>query len=300
MSDETHSFTCVLSSMNISKFEEWEHTKAIEIATVMLDAVISDMLIKAKLEPGFERTVAFTEKSRAIGLGQLGQSTYFQQKSWVFGDFQSIQFNQRLTKLLDDRTLAASRFLAEAVGEPEWMTGYGERFSHRLSFPPTMSTSTIMGGISQGCEPVYAQVFEQDTAGGTVYRINPTFLQLMKDKGHYNKQTMQRIAEDQGSVQAEDWLTDHEKEVFRTAFELNQETILLMTGHRQKAMNATGGGQGQSTNLYFQADADEATISKLHHLAFRDPNIEALYYVRTLNGATKVTVDTTACVACQG
>jgi len=150
MSDEKHSFTCVLSSMNIFKFDEWEDTFAIQIATVFLDAVISDMLIKAKDEDGFDRIIAFTEKSRAIGLGQLGQSSYFQLKGWVFGDFDSIQFNQRLTKLLDKETLVASKLLATKVGEPEWMVGYGERFSHRLAFPPTKSTAIIMGGISEG------------------------------------------------------------------------------------------------------------------------------------------------------
>ena len=300
MSDEEHSFTCVLSSMNIAKFDEWENTKAVEIATVFLDAVISDMLVKAEQEEGFERIIAFTKKSRAIGLGMLGLSTYYQQAGWVFGDLESIMFNNRVVSTLDSRTLQTSRLLATNVGEPEWMEGYGERFSHRLAFPPTMSTATIMGGISQGCEPNFANVFEQDTAGGTVYRINPTFLPLMKERGQYNAETMQRIAEDQGSVQAEDWLSDNEKAVFRTAFELNQETILLMTSHRQKQMNTSGGGQGQSTNLYFPADTEEAYIAKLHDKAFKDPHIEALYYIRTLNGATKVKVDTSVCEACEG
>ena len=298
--DQHHSFTCVLSSMNVTKFDEWKDTKAVEIATVFLDAVISDMLIKAKKEKGFERIVAFTEKSRAIGLGQLGQSTYFQQQGWVFGDLQSIMFNQKLAKILDDRTLVASKWLATEVGEPEWLKGYGIRFSHRLAFPPTMSTATIQGGISQGVEPTFACVWEQDTAGGTVYRINPPFLSLMKERGMYTEAVMKRIAEDQGSVQAEHWLTDREKNVYRTAFEINQETILLMTAHRQRAMNATGGGQGQSTNLYFPADAKEEEISRLHHMAFKDPDIEALYYIRTLNGATKIKVDTSSCASCEG
>jgi ribonucleoside-diphosphate reductase alpha chain len=106
------------------------------------------MLIKAKAEEGFEKVIAFTEKSRAIGLGQLGIATYFQLKSWVFGDFQSIQFNQKLTKILDEETLKASKLLATEVGEPEWLVGYEERFTHRLAFPPTKSTAIIQGGCS--------------------------------------------------------------------------------------------------------------------------------------------------------
>ena len=298
--DENHSFTCVLSSMNIDKFEEWEDTKAVEIATVFLDAVISDMLIKAKQEEGFERIIRFTEKSRAIGLGQLGQSTYFQRKGWVYGDMQSTMFNSTIVKILDARTLAASKLLAEVVGEPEWLKDYGERFTHRLAFPPTKSTAEIVGGISEGCEPVFANVFESDTAGGTVYRINPVLLDLMKERGVYNETTMKRIAEDQGSVQAEDWLSQHEKDVFRTAFELNQENILRMASDRQKWMNRGGGGQGQSTNLYFQADAKEEEISRLHFLAMTDEHLESLYYVRTLNGAMKVKVEASSCESCEG
>lgn len=300
MNDKDHSFTCVLSSMNVSKYDEWKDTYAIQIATFFLDAVISDMLIKAKKEPGFERIVAFTEKSRAIGLGQLGQSTYFQMKNWEFGDFQSIQFNQMLMKEMDRETLTASKILAKEVGEPEWMEGYGERFSHRLALPPTKSTAIIMGGISEGIAPVYANVYEQDTAGGMVYRINPPFLALMKERGMYNEEVMKRIAEAQGSVQGEDWLTDHEKRVYRTAFERNQETILLMGSHRQKIMSEGGGGQGQSLNLYITAEEDETEISRLHNVAFEDEYIHSLYYIYSTNEESTYKVDKAECSACEG
>lgn len=296
--DEQHSFTCVLSSMNISKYDEWVNTKAIFIATVFLDAVISDMLIKAKAEPGFERVVAFTEKSRAIGLGVLGLSSYYQQQSWVFGDFQSIQFNRSFFKRLSDESLQASQYLAATVGEPEWLQGYGERFSHRIALPPTKSTAIVQGGISEGIAPVFANVFEQDTAGGTVYRINPILLPLMKERGFYNNETMKRIAEAQGSVQGESWLSDHEKKVFKTAFEINQETILLMASHRQQVMGA--GAQGQSINLYFQAEESEEEISRIHDIAFRDPWIFSLYYVHSLNEESTYKVDKSECESCQG
>lgn len=300
MSDENHSFTCVLSSMNITKYDEWQGTYAIQIATIFLDAVVSDMLIKAKREKGFERIVAFTEKSRAIGLGQLGLSSYYQMKDWVYGDFSSIQFNQLLTKELDRESLAASKLIAREVGEPEWMEGYGENFSHRLAFPPTKSTAIIQGGISEGIAPVFANVFEQDTAGGTIYRINPVLLKLMKERGQYTETVMARIAESQGSVQGEDWLSAHEKNVFKTAFELNQESILLMASHRQRIMNEGGGGQGQSLNLYFQAEESEAEISRLHNMAFEDPYIQSLYYIHSLNEESVHKVDKSICSACEG
>ena len=300
MSDKDHSFTCVLSSMNVAKYDEWKNTYTVQLATIFLDAVISDMLIKAKDEPGFERIIAFTEKSRAIGLGQLGQSTYFQMQSWPFGNFQSIQFNQMLMKHLDTESLIASKLLAKEVGEPEWMIGYGERFSHRLALPPTKSTAIIQGGISEGIGPVYANVYGQDTAGGTVFRINPVLLPIMKDRGQYTEAVMERIAKAQGSVQGESWLTDHEKEVFRTAYEINQETILLMGSHRQRIMSAGGGGQGQSLNLYFTAEESEEEISRLHHLAYEDEHLQSLYYVHSLNEESTYKVDKSTCSACEG
>jgi len=298
--DEKHSFTCVLSSVNVAKYEEWKDTQLIHIATVFLDTVIDDMLEKARTEEGFEKVIKFTENTRAIGLGVLGLSTYYQQQMWAFGSLQSIMFNQQFFKRLDDETLKTSKLLANYRGCPEYMKPYGERFSHRIALPPTMSTAEILGGISQGIEPVYANVYEAQTAGGIVYRINPTLLSLMKERGVYNKQTMRRIAENQGSIFAEDWLTADEKEVFRTAFELNQEAILLMASHRQKAIDATRGGQGQSLNLYFKEETPEKEISRLHLKAFLDDHIKSLYYVRTLNEKSKLDVPAPTCLACEG
>lgn len=296
--DQYHSFTCVLSSMNVAKYDEWKDTFAVQIAIAFLDAVISDMLIKAKEEEGFERIVAFTEKSRAIGLGVLGLSTYYQQNSWVYGSLESIMFNRKFFKELMDEALKASKFLAKEVGEPEWLKGYGERFSHLIALPPTKSTAVVQGGISEGIQPVYANVYEQDTAGGTVYRINPVLLKLMKERGKYSEEVMRRIAEAQGSVQGEDWLTDHEKEVFKTAYEQNQETVLLMASHRQQVMGPRA--QGQSINLYFSMEVPEEEIARLHHIAFNDEWIHSLYYIHSLNEESTYKVDTSVCPACEG
>jgi len=300
MSDKDHSFTCVLSSMNVLKYDEWKDTYAVQIATVFLDAVIEDMLEKAHNEEGFERIIAFTEKSRALGLGQLGQSSYFQSKMWEFGDFQSIQFNQLLVKHLDRESLAATKLMARELGEPKWLEGYGLRNSHRLAFPPTKSTAIIQGGISEGINPVYANVYGQDTAGGTVFRINPILLPIMKERGMYNEEVMKRISESQGSVQGEDWLSDHEKSVFRTAYELNQETIIMMGSHRQKLMNEGGGGQGQSLNIFITKEETEEEISRLHYIALMDPYLQSLYYIHSLNEESVHKVDKSVCSACEG
>ena len=302
MNDEDHSFTCVLSSMNMVKYDEWKDTKAVQIATVFLDAVIEDMLIKARKEPGFKKIIAFTEKSRALGLGQLGISSYYQMQGWAYGSFESILFNQQVTKLLVDRSREASELMAKELGEPEWMVSYGRRNSHLLAFPPTKSTAIIMGGFSEGINPVYANVYEQETAGGIIYRINPVLLPIMKARNQYNNVVMKRISEAQGSVQGEDWLTDEEKLVFRTAFEINQEIILRMGSHRQRIMNSGEDsiGQGQSLNLYITAEETEEEISRLHRLALEDEYLQSLYYVHSLNEEATYKVDKQECLSCHG
>ena len=295
MNDENNSFTCVLSSMNIAKYNEWKDTFSIQIATIFLDAVVEDMLIKARAEDGFERIISFTEKSRALGLGVLGLSTYYQQELWAFGDLQSTMFNQKFFSILNSESLAASKLMAIELGEPEWMEGYDERNSHRIALPPTKSTAIILGGISEGNQPVFSNIYEQDTAGGTVYRINPPLLKLMKERGVYNEDTMRRIAEDQGSVQAEEWLSDNEKAIFKTSFEINQEDILRMAAQRQPNIC-----QSQSINLFITADESEEEISRLHDIAFKDEQIHSLYYVSSLNKAMKHQVNKSECTSCEG
>jgi len=291
--DKDHTFTCVLSSVNVSKYDEWKDTKLLQISAIFLDAVISDMLEKAKTEVGFEKVIAFTEKSRAIGLGVLGVSTYYQKKSWVFGGLQSRMFNTKFFKEMQSETLLASQYMAKAVGEPEWLEGYGERWSHRTALPPTMSTSILQGGVSLGIEPVFANVYVHDTAGGAVYRVNPPFLQLMKNRAQYSEETMTRIATNNGSVQDEIWLTTEEKAVFRTAFEIRQDDILEMASARQPFLC-----QGQSVNLFFDNSTTEQEISRVHNIAFEDEYIFSLYYIRSLNGVSKHKV--TECSVCEG
>lgn len=124
----------------------------------------------------------------------------------------------------------------------------------------------------------------------------------MKERNQYNNSVMKRIAEAQGSVQGEDWLTDDEKLVFRTAFEINQESILRMGSQRQKIMNSGDDsvGQGQSLNLYLTAEESEEEISRLHRLALEDEYLQSLYYVHSLNEEAVYKVDKQECLSCHG
>lgn len=289
-SDNEHSFTCVLASMNLAKYNEWKDTNAIYVATVFLDCVASDFIAKGRNVPGLEKAVRFTEKGRALGLGVCGYHTYLQQESIPFESFEAHMFNNRFFKELHDKTLEASHWLAIELGEPEWCKGYGVRNTHRTTMMPTMSTAAIMGGVSQGIEPMYGNCFIAQLAGGDEVRVNPVFLDIMKKHGKYTKKLVKEIADNHGSVQNLDWLSDHEKLVFRTAFEINQETILTQASTRQRWIC-----QGQSLNLFFSADEDEKYIAYIHKKAIKDQYIKGLYYVRSEAGVEA----SKGCISCQ-
>ena len=282
-------YTCVLSSMNLAMRDEWKDTNAIQIATVFLDCVVSYFIEKAKLIPGLEKAVAFTEKGRAIGLGVMGFSTYLQKKRIPFDSFQAHMLNQEIFKQLHDESLIASTSLAASLGEPEWCEGTGLRNTHRTAIAPTKSTALLMGGMSESVFPDPGMVFEIGSAAGGMKRISAEFYELAKERGKYCPELIEDINQHIGSVQHLSWLTPHEKLVFRTAFEVDQETILRLASTRQKWLC-----QGQSLNFFVSEDGDEERISRLHTNAFLDPNITALYYVYSRSGV----VVNEECLAC--
>ena len=289
-SSDDYTYTCVLSSLNLSRYREWEGTETIFNATVFLDAVCQEFLEKSKNLPGLEKAWAFTKRSRALGLGVCGLHTLLQQERIVFGSFEAMMLNNEIFKALDDESKRASAYVAKIYGEPEWMKGYGYANTHRIAVAPTKSTALIMGGISEGINPDTAMVYTQRTAAGEVDRINPVLLQLMQEREVYNKRTIERIRDAMGSVQQEEWLTDEEKEVFRTAFEIPQKSVIQMASARARYID-----QWQSLNLFFSADEDESYINEVHKEAFLDPNILALYYVYSKAG---VQASKDECLAC--
>ncbi|QDP66064.1 MAG: putative ribonucleoside-diphosphate reductase subunit alpha [Prokaryotic dsDNA virus sp.] len=290
-SDPEHSFTCVLGSMNYAKYNEWKDTNAIQIATVFLDCVVSEFLEQAKGKSGFDKVVRATEKSRAIGLGALGLHTYLQQEGIPFESFEAHMLNNRIFKELHDETLKASQFLADELGEPEWCKGHGVRNTHRTAIAPTTTNALICGGVSQGIEPVVANLYNQQTSAGVLYRVNPVFLALAKERGEFTDELVKDLAEETGgSVQHLDWLTDHEKEVFKTAYEIDQKAIIRMAAARQPHIC-----QSQSLNLFFDADEDEEYIMEVHQEAFLNENILGLYYMRTKAGVQASKGDCKAC-----
>lgn len=271
--DYEHTYTCVLSTMNVSKYDEWKDTDAVFWSTVFLDCVASEFIEKAKNIPGLEKAVRFTEKGRALGLGVMGLHTYFQKNMIPFESLRAQFLNTEIFSRIHGESLDASQWLATILGEPEWCKGYGVRNTHRIAIAPTKSSSILMGGVSEGISPDPGMSYVQTTAAGEIERINPQLLIIMKERGVYNKKVLKKITESFGSVQPANWLSAEEKLVFKTAFEIDQNVIIRYASQRAKYID-----QWQSLNLFFASGESEELISQVHKTAFTDPNILALYY----------------------
>lgn len=291
-SDNEHTFTCVLSSMNLRFYDEWKDTNAVELATIFLDCVAEAFIRQATGIPGFEKAVRFTEKSRALGLGTMGFHTYLQDRMISIESFEAHRINNEIYSSIRNKAESATKWMAEIAGEPEWCKGYNRRNTHLLAIAPNMSTALLCGGVSQGIEPVVANVYNQNSSAGEIQRINPSLLKVMKDRGVYNKETIRQLIDARGSILGVDWLNDEEKLVFRTAFEIDQMALLRLASARQKYVD-----QGQSLNLFFAAEEDPKYISQIHRAAAEDPNIKALYYMRSQAGIQAAKDE---CIACEG
>lgn len=278
-SSEDYTFTCVLSSMNVAKYDEWKDTDAVYWATIFLDCVAEEFIQKAKNIPGLEKAVAFTEKGRALGLGQCGLHTYLQSKNIPMESLEAMWISNQVAEYIDDQARYASIKMAQQLGKPEWCKGMEGRNTHLIAIAPTKSTALIMGGISEGINPDPAMVYTQTTAAGELLRVNPVLLGLMKERGIYDDGHIQEIEAAFGSVQHVDWLSDEEKKVFKTAFEMDQHALVRLTASRQKYVD-----QGQSLNLFFSAETPEEYISEVHKRAFENEDILSLYYCYSKTG----------------
>ena len=289
-SDKDHTYTCVLSSMVVSRYREWKDTDAVYWATIFLDCVAQEFIDKAKDISGLEKAVRFTKKGRALGLGQAGLHTLFQQEMLAFESLPAVWLSNEVASHIKDESIRATKDMAIELGEPEWCKGYGVRNTHLVAIAPTKSSALLVGGISEGINPDPAMTYTQNTSAGDIDRITPVLYNLMKSKGVYNKKTIADITKQMGSVQKVDWLTEEEKLVFRTAFEMKQDAIVRMASQRGRYID-----QWQSLNLFFSSEEDPREIARVHQQAFLDERILGLYYVYSKAGVQAAT----ECVACQ-
>jgi ribonucleoside-diphosphate reductase alpha chain len=279
--DEHHSFVCVLSSLNLSRYDEFKDWKSPisgrtvpEVAIHLLEAVVTEFIRKAKDKVGMGRAVRFAEKSRPLGLGVMGLHTLYQKRGLPFKSQQSRELNIETHKWIRRQSEIASRELAVRFGEPEWCVGSGLRHSHLTAVAPTRTNSVISGAFSQGIEPIDSNYFVAKQAKGTYVRKNPVLEQLFCDRG-VDDSVWEQILGAKGSVQELDCLSDEEKEVFRTFQEIDQFELVKQAADRQPYIC-----QGQSLNLKIDPESDPAYVMRLHLSAWK-MGLKSLYYLKS-------------------
>ena len=303
--DESHSFVCCLSSLNLAKYDEWKDTNIIYDAIWFLDGVLEEFIQRAKGKIGFENSVRSAEKGRALGLGALGWHTYLQEKGLPFEGLLSQFETRKIFSQIKIESERASMDLAEVFGEPLWCVGTGMRNTHLRAIAPTVSNSKLSGNVSPGIEPWAANVFTEQSAKGTFIRKNPTLESVLNDCGLDNEETWAKILEDGGSVQGikklDDILMgDHDipaKDIFKTFKEINQLELVNQAGLRQQYVD-----QSVSLNLAFPSEATPKWINQVHMDAWKK-GVKTLYYVRTesvLRGDIAASAMDPSCVSCDG
>jgi ribonucleoside-diphosphate reductase alpha chain len=300
--NERHTYVCCLSSLNLVKWDEFSSftfpsgLTAIELSIYFLDAVMSEFITKAKHLPGFEKAVRFSEKSRALGLGVLGWHTLLQKKLLPFDSFQSMMLNAQVFSSIHKQALSATKRLAVEYGEPKWCRGFGQRNLTLLAIAPTMSNSIISGGYSAGIEPISANCYSMKSAKGTFIRKNKQLADLLESKGINNVDTWEAIIKAGGSVQQLKKLSDEERDIFKTAREINQFALINQAAQRQKFID-----QGQSLNLFFTAGTSAKYINDVHIHAWQS-GLKSLYYLRseTVLKGSAIEYSKSDCVSCEG
>lgn len=298
------SFVCNLSSMNALHFEEWKDTDAVETMTFFLDAVMTEFLTKLeKLRDSenseqkeafrfMERAYNFAKENRALGIGVLGWHSLLQSKMLPFASTESSLLNEQIFKTIKERSQSASKELAKLFGEPEFLKGTGVRNATTMAVAPTTSSAFIIGQVSQSIEPLWSNNYVKDVAKAKVTVQNEYLRDVLKKYGKDNRETWIDIRNHDGSVQHLDFLTDLEREVFKTFSEINQYEIINQASVRQKYID-----QGQSLNIMVNPTTSAKELNELHLYAWEN-EIKTLYYQHTTSAAQEF-YRSTVCLACE-
>ena len=316
--DESHSFVCCLSSLNLAKYDECKDTDLVYTATWFLDGVLEEFIQKAKNMRGFENSVRSAEKGRALGLGVLGWHTYLQQNGIPFEGLRAQFETRKIFSQMKIESERASRDMAEMYGEPLWCVGTGFRNTHLRAIAPTVSNSKLSGNVSPGIEPWAANVFTEQTAKGTFIRKNKELERVLRKVGINTKETWDKILSDGGSIQGIDELDnwayvngkltnkldiedglefDKVKDVFKTFKEINQLELVRQAGIRQQYID-----QSVSLNLAFPSVATPKLMNQVHMEAWKQ-GVKTLYYTRTesvLRGDIAQQAMDENCLSCDG
>jgi ribonucleoside-diphosphate reductase alpha chain len=296
--DFDNTVVCDLASLNLTKWQEWkDENNFIENCLLFLDVNLEEFIIQASAINGFQKATNFAKRSRMLGLGVLGWHTLLQSKNIPFNSIAARGLIKQIAgKMKYDGELYNKKW-GGLLGSPEWCDE--NRNISLFAIAPTTTNSLVSGGVSQGIEPIICNTWVQKSAKGTFIRKNKYFQRLIERKyKEYNTEQFWNslMVEYKGSVQHLDFLTDDEKEIFLTAYEINQLELVKSAGIWQQYID-----QGISLNLFFPSDVDPKWLNKVHLTAWQE-GIKTLYYVRTESILSRTMKGSTFsdCLYCEG
>lgn len=292
-SNDDWSFVCCLSSLNVLHYEDWKDTDAVETMIYFLDAIITEFtekLERYKNSPSkddqqtflfMERAYNFAKDNRALGLGVLGWHSLLQSKMLAFNSQEAFNLNSEIFKVIKEKSYKASEELAAQFGEPAVLKGYGRRNTTLNAVAPTTSSAFILGQVSQGIEPIWSNIYVKDIAKIKTTIKNPYLEAFLESKGQNTTEVWRSIRDFDGSVQHLDFMTEEEKDVFKTYSEIDQMDIIYQAANRQNHID-----QGQSVNIIIHPDMSVKEINKIHVTAWK-LGLKSLYYQHSMNAAQK-------------
>ncbi len=267
---------CCLSSLNLEHYPAWkDHPLFIEDVMRFLDNVLQDFIDRAP--DSMAKAKYSAARERSVGLGVMGFHSFLQDNNVPMESVMAKVWNRQIFSLIQKQADAASRKLAEERGACPDAADYGimERFSNKTAIAPTASISTICGGASPGIEPIAGNSYVQKTLSGSFNVRNRALARLLEEKGKNDEATWSSITVNEGSVQHLDFLDDHEKDVFKTAFEIDQRWVVELAAERAKYVS-----QAQSVNIFLPADVHKRELHQLHFQAWKK-GLKSLYYCRS-------------------
>ena len=304
-SSDDWSFVCCLSSINLLHYDKWKDTDAVEVLTYFLDAVMEEFITKLEVFKDsderddvltfkfMEKAYNFAKENRALGLGALGWHSLLQSKMLSFDSKQAFDLNYEIFKCIKEKSYKASEELAKLYGEPKVLEGYGRRNTTLNAIAPTTSSAFILGQVSQGIEPIWSNIYVKDIAKIKTTIKNPFLVDLLEEKGQNTTEVWRSIRDFDGSVQHLDFLSENEKDVFKTYPEIDQNVIVYQAANRQNHID-----QGQSINVMVHPDMPIKDVNNIYITAWK-LGIKSMYYQHSMNAAQKFK-QKKSCDSCEG
>lgn len=292
-STEDESFVCCLSSLNLVRWDEIIKTDAVETMTMFLDAVMEEYIQKTEDIPFMKPSHNFAKRHRALGMGVLGWHSYLQSKKIGFESMEAKLANSSIFKEIRKRSDKTTEELFGILGGPLYAKDYNRRNTTTLAIAPTTSSSFILGQVSPSIEPLNSNYFVKNLAKGKFTYRNPYLKEVLSEYGKDSDEIWLGILVAGGSVQHLNFMSDDDKEVFKTFGEISQKEIVIQAAQRQKYLD-----QGQSLNLMISPKTPLKEVNQLMIYAWEN-GLKGLYYQRSSNPSQELSRSLMECKSCE-